>query len=149
MSVRRPLCLEEDRGAQDEVRSSHWIAGERSRCTRKYAPARESACSSREEEGGRAIASSRLKKSRERRRMRGEDWRLEGPGERGRKRENERIGERQGEQGEGARERAERGNEKDAENGRVERGGNERRMEEEGRLGEVKTWKCSMAVGDR
>lgn len=41
------------------------------------------------------------------------------------------------------------GSEKDVENGRVERGGNERRLEEEGEFAEVKTWKCSMAVGNR
>lgn len=71
-------------------------------------------------------------------------------------RERMREWKREGEQGkeerkrERGRERAVRGgSEKDAENGRVERGGNERRLEEEGEFAEVKTWKCSMAVGNR
>lgn len=63
MSVRRPLCLEENRDGDragrgeilvlEEDRDAKAARGECSRCTRKYAPARESACSSPTREGGR------------------------------------------------------------------------------------------------
>jgi len=60
----------------------------------------------------------------------------------------EREREREERRGEKEKVAVRRGSERDMENGRVGKGGRTVDGEERG-LAEVKTWKCSMAVGNR